>query len=472
MAYDFCISSHAGAIAKQRFTFFGGGKPKKDLMYTDDAICKTALAARTQGSLAAWLASAWSRPVFRAEVILTYYKPFTCARLVAEVRLEPRQWTTPESKLIVYIHVYPTRDDARKEYALFASAGSLTSEGLTKVTFLEDIQSVVWILPDGPAFDSIDFCFRYEEFSHFISEQVPLGHNVVAELPRLIRYVPRKRAIFCYDANVGSHKSTFYIKSYPPDHDIQAARNLEILTELANQRRLAFQPPLFVHHSRRWHAVVMDEVPGMPLSDLIDTASPFLFANVGSSLASLHMSNIGATGTWPPERLLNALAEAISDTQRALPVLTDSLNTFRQQILERRRTLLFDENTPIHGNLFGDQILIDSDQVGIVDWDDLGLGDPLFDLGRLIAHFIYVSRHQKNATRIIQNVSTMLEAYRTQTRQAIVWDRLRWHIAVALVMRAKISSLRKLSITLVSDVITSLAEAQRVLHGTSAWIPQ
>src|SRR5258708_468362 len=254
-------------------------------MYTDDVICKTALAARTQGSLAAWVASAWSRPVFRAEVILTYYKPFTCARLVAEVRLEPRQWTTPESKLIVYIHVYPTRDDARKEYALFASAGSLTSEGLTKVTFLEDIQSVVWILPDGPAFDSIDFCFRY---------------------------VPRKRGIFCYDANVGSHKSTFYIKSYPPDHDIQAARNLEILTELANQRRLAFQPPLFVHHSRRWHAVVMDEVPGMPLSDLIDTASPFLFANVASSLTSLHMSTIVATGTWPPERRLVQLPHARS----------------------------------------------------------------------------------------------------------------------------------------------------------------
>ncbi len=49
---------------------------------------------------------------------------------------------------------------------------------------------------------------------------------------------------------------------------------------------------------------------------------------------------------------------------------------------------------------------------------------------------------------------------------------LRWQIAVALLMRAKISSLRALSPAWTRDIHESIVEAQRVLAGESPWLPE
>ena len=131
----------------------------------------------------------------------------------------------------------------------------------------------------------------------------------------------------------------------------------------------------------------------------------------------------------------------------------------------------FDQRTPVHGNLFGDQILIEGNEVAIVDWDDMALGDPMYDLGRLIAHIVFVSSaHPEARTALIAATETLLDGYRRESGMALDRDRLRWQVAVALLMRAKISALRILSPRWIADIQDALSEASVVLDGRSLWL--
>ena len=161
----------------------------------------------------------------------------------------------------------------------------------------------------------------------------------------------------------------------------------------------------------------------------------------------------------------------MSDIAQALPGLAPELRHVLDRIDRHMVRLAFDRQTPIHGNLFGDQILISGTQVAIVDWDDLTLGDPLFDVGRLIAHIAFASgAHPEARTALIAAVGTLLDVYIRESDTALDMDRLRWQVAIALLMRAKISALRILSPTWIADIQAALTEASLALDGRSAWV--
>ncbi|MGH8730067.1 MAG: hypothetical protein ACREV9_18330 [Burkholderiales bacterium] len=108
----------------------------------------------------------------------------------------------------------------------------------------------------------------------------------------------------------------------------------------------------------------MSEVAGTQLTGSPDSTAIFA---VGRALATLHESGIGAASLWSAEHEVSALVKAMADAKKALPALAESLDALLARIEDHRRTLDFNEITPIHANLFGDQILVDSGRVAIVD---------------------------------------------------------------------------------------------------------
>lgn len=126
---------------------------------------------------------------------------------------------------------------------------------------------------------------------------------------------------------------------------------------------------------------------------------------------------------------------------------------------------------PIHGNLFGDQILYNTYGIGIVDWDALSLGDPLYDVGRLIAHLIYLAGVEGiAATKVKLCAEALIESYEENTNQTIDRRCLNWHIATQLLLRGKISSLRKLPKRWQDHLAFVVKESQQLLMGQSNYI--
>ena len=121
--------------------------------------------------------------------------------------------------------------------------------------------------------------------------------------------------------------------------------------------------------------------------------------------------------------------------------------------------------------LFGDQILYSADGIGIVDWDALSLGDPLYDIGRLLAHLLYLAgREGIPPTRVSACAEALLRAYEEDTAQLVERKCLTWHVASQLLLRGKISSLRKLPEGWPAHLAFVVAESERLLHGQSQYL--
>jgi Ser/Thr protein kinase RdoA (MazF antagonist) len=447
-----------------------------------DRVYRNHLALHDPQALASRLTHAWAQARWKrwkvprvAAVHLrqTNYKPFERARLVAEIVFDPAHPTEGQGQQFVFISVYATAECAREHYVQSVQKPPLESCG-PPVSLIEDWYAVAWLLPNEPHLDSLLFCFDQGLFTQFLADHrlIPAMPGRPLRLPQLMRYVPMHRALFRHVPKCPA-EPTLYLKVFEPGKDGKAARNLAMLTEAAARGGLGFQPPRLLVYSPRLRAVAMSEVRGTRLTELLSTATPSVFSAVGRALAGLHASDLKPSDTWTAQWEIKALYRAMDGVKKALPAVTPALSLLLKQIVALQERLQFIERTPIHANLFGDQILCDSDRIGIVDWDDLAWGDPLYDVGRLIAHLIFVVHRTKTPpARLVGLIDVLLNAYVTETKRLLDAERLRWHIAVALLLRAKISALRLLTATWIEDIRWSLSEADLILNEKSQWTPK
>lgn len=386
-----------------------------------DPVLAAVLQARRPSALAAALHAA-GVDVRAARVVQTHYKPFVRARLLIEA---DSAW------LFAEIHA----DAGRAQQALEES-----KEG---ARLLDPWCAVLWRLPHAPRLAHAAFCFERAAFARFA--QAHALDVPAAELPQLVRYVPKRRALFRCGA--------LYIKCYRRGRDAQAALNLRAL-EAAQP--LGFAVPALVAHDAECAAVVTREIAGMQFTTRVDDAAEC--ARAGAALARLHGSGVVPQAQWTAADELAALRKAMADVARALPDLTAPLERLLDELHAAGERLDFPTDAPIHGNLFGDQILVAPQGTGIVDWDDLARGDPLYDLGRLAAHLIYL--RLVGAARS-DHVAALCAGYGGRPDAA----RLRWQIAVALLMRAKISSLRLLPPHWPQHLAAAVRAAAELLQG-------
>ena len=445
----------------------------------DDRLYRTVLALRQPGALERKFGKLWRHSLAEAtgqvdvQVCATHYKPFSRASLVVEVVIPLKASSEPQVKQFLLIIAHATSKEARRTLAAASSKPPLDAYA-PPVFFITKWKSVVWALPNGPKLQSARICLDPKIFSEFLTEH-GLGLSSldpIPQPPQLMRYVPGRRTLFRYEEAHVSEKPVLYIKVYRPGLDQVAAKTLNTLACWARRGTFSFQFPRILVHDQLEHILVMDEVPGSQLSSLIATAGLEVFAAVGHALASLHLSEIRPIASWSPAKEVTALRKAMAEVELALPAFSPLIQVLLQVIERRKEEFSWNEGAPIHGNLHGDQILVDgSTNVGIVDWDDLCEGDPLYDIGRLIAHLIFVSTREKtDSSRVARCLESLLDSYILATNQELDRNRLRWHIAVALLLRGKISALRPLPPNWIEDIGESLIGAHKILHGHSQWI--
>jgi len=434
------------------------GEPWHDPVYRNLTACCNADAVRAALQRAA--RGRGASEIGPVRLLQRHYKPFARARMVFAVQM-------PDSTArLLYLCLYaePARAIAKHEAAL-AAAG--TDSRRWPPILLSGWNGVGWWLPDAPNLAALDAFFDRTAYRRFLTAQgLP---DADRPLPALVRYVPRQRALF--RSALAAPAGGLYIKCYRPPGDVRAAANLARMTQAWKRGRLAFRPPCLIFHDVDRHAVGMDEVAGQRLTDFMGRTAPDPMQQVGIALAGLHGSGINALAHWTPAAEIAALKAAMADVSLALPVLGREVDALIDDIERRADGLAFDSAAPVHGNLFGDQILVDDGHIGIVDWDDLALGDPLHDVGRLIAHM----RHEHAAARAAPEVGCasiagLLRGYARASGHGIDASRLRWQVAVALLMRAKISALRALPEGWIAQIVRALDEARAVLADRSPWL--
>lgn len=421
-----------------------------------DAVYRSIALYRRPGELQRALAEALNGPVpLHAKLTHTYYNPFSRARLVAEVTMPGER----EPQLLS-LKIFSTKDRAAAVYARAVAKQAPSTSG-PAVMRLRDGHTVVWWLPNGQNLKKIAVCFDQARFRRFIAKQNLSIREDEASLPRLLRYVPRRRAVFRWHSAIhGRVYFKFYALKRP-----SSAENLRKLNEIGPA--LGLRVPRMLAHDKECNVVTMDEVPGIPLTELLPVAGPRDLHRVGVALARLHSAPLEPDIVWTVESEVEVLRSAANELAEALPESAPALLSLCGRLALIRPAP--SAQVPIHANLFGDQILVGNAAIGIVDWDDLALGDPLFDTGRLAAHLIYMALCGSiPAQTATAHIEALLEGY-AQVRGTPDPQTLRWHAAVALLLRAKISALRPLASEWGARVDDSIEAAQHVLEGR--WLP-
>ena len=276
----------------------------------------------------------------------------------------------------------------------------------------------------------------------------------------LLRYVPMRRALL----RISADGQDYYAKSFSrAEHHRQSTEALELV------RGLPVRVPHLLVSAPELNTVIMDHVTGSPLSEFLVDGPLQPLLETGRALATVHRSCLVPGKTRSPIDELKDVEDLLAiDLAPALPKLASRVIDLVGRLKHQLTQLGELEPVPIHGKLFGDQVLYDpaaQDSIAIVDWDDLTGGDPHFDLGRLVAHILFDSQMGARFNPRTR-VAALLEGYE---RAGGKWDheRLRWHVAVALLLRGKISLLRCLAADWEASLETIVIEAESMLAGRS-----
>lgn len=189
--------------------------------------------------------------------------------------------------------------------------------------------------------------------------------------PSLLRYKPHRRWVGLLPAR---HGRQVLLRAYRHHAVRPAAAALATLADGTPRT------PRLLGWDRRRAVLAAEFLPGDPVHDAHDGGGA-VFERVGVAMAALHRRR----DLRLPERSLGAEAEMVHGTARHLGVLLPELSGRAGELADRialRLDSLPELRLPVHGDFSADQaVLMPDGQVGLIDLDAAGLGDPAADLG-------------------------------------------------------------------------------------------
>lgn len=317
----------------------------------------------------------------------------------------------------------------------------------------------LWVHPNDPALPGLAAASTVGALSDLLGRGVgPAGHRADEPLDQrvveIIALEPLQRAV----VRIGAPGRCVYVKVLPPATVSGAVDALVDAHRRVGEAGVPTADVVAVDPGRG--LVVLSEVPGTSLAEHLEQGravpSPGAVAELVTRIAGIDIDRPSPT-----------TALAIS-TPPALTRIGREVPTLAARCVELAEFL--DGAAPpaevmctIHGDLHDRQLLVnDGLGLGVVDLDDLGRGDLLDDLGRLIAHVaVRALTHPRQSDPIQRYVRRLIDAVAERADETA----LRQRAAMAMVGLAAASlrlepDARPLSPTTFLDAAHSLIDGR------------
>ena len=207
-------------------------------------------------------------------------------------------------------------------------------------------------------------------------------------LVEVMRYRPGTRAVLRYTFQQGQHP--IFVRVMPP------ARVKRWLASARHASKSGFDLPRTVGSWQEGGLVWSIGLPGETLRRRIQMGAPPNPDSILDALAGLWSLQVGPEENYPldvlggfrmTERLLCQVLRG-NDKQQMLPRLTEVLKPFAEA---------WRPSAIAHNDFHDDQLILTPEgRLGLVDFDEVGPGDPLLDVANLLAHLRWMA-HFGNA---------------------------------------------------------------------------
>lgn len=337
---------------------------------------------------------------------------------------------------------------------------------LAPITFWRDLNMILWVFPEDPDLETLPQAVAPD----FVRKQVEANLSAFG-IPTngfangqgawrcsefyydRVKFMPRKRCVLRYHVNLidpagKAHEKTFFCKVYNNGNSRYHFDMLNSAYEQLTVKSAAVNIPRPLLHFDGLHTFWQEEWPGSALLDVIDRYDwQDIFKKIALVLAAFHRSP--ANGFDPAPDLTVIKDKAEEDGAKLLRVwpqqqalvgkVLDLLNATKDDFDKQEMP-----QVPIHGACRIEQMLARGNELALVDFDAITLGDPIHDLAEFIASLQYMGLTQGLPTeRIAVATETLYHSYAEQVPWQCDRRRIGWY-ALAFLMTKFYSSTKNL----------------------------
>lgn len=286
---------------------------------------------------------------------------------------------TPAGPLMVYARAYTA---AHYTEAWAGECGAKAKVRTYPPQMLDREAVVLRRFPDDRKLRGMARLVLPDSRSGLLSKMLPKEPALWEAQPATLRYKPERRYVARLQAD-GAPSAV--VKVYGEEDFDNAWRGSGAFAtreHLVIARRLG--------HSKRRRAIVSQWLPGGPLDQWL-RAPDFDLARiceVGAALAELHRQTPRNLNRRSREDEALAVLAAVNAAAGLHAALAERLRGLGVRIAGALMAEPSVESA-IHGDFHGEQVILDTSGIGIIDYDRSALGDPSADFGSFLARLTY-----------------------------------------------------------------------------------
>jgi len=308
---------------------------------------------------------------------------------------------------------------------------------------LPDLGMIVWAFPNDPALCHLHEVIDPKRVKHYLPyDMLPSGldgpKDVTDVKVDVIRYKPEVRCITRYKLQWGPSDRPQTLKLYGKTFKHDWGQDIYCRIENLWKRSLENPEGFIVTQPLGYNKIVKTvwqvAMPGVPLINIINRTNYKEFLEyIAKGLAYLHKSDISSPIRMEIKDHLDATREGTGVLMQAFPQFKGSLQSIVLSLEKSAPFLTPIQDRLIHGDFLMKQLVIHEGRIGVFDFDDFAIGDPIQD----IANFIMDLHFQGFDSSLVDlMVNTFFSSYRSQVDWEVPVDRLVWHIRVQFMHEA------------------------------------
>ena len=381
--------------------------------------------------------------------LVTRYGDFginNCERLRTKYRIG--------SSLRVLYEVSGNGHSYRIAARAFPRSQRITNQSTTPEIYAPELNTIFWIFPHDRKIKNLILLAGIPEELRNIE-----GREWVES--RIVGHVPEKSVTAqCLDRD---NKITAYAKIYAGEEGREVYDMYQQIHAALKAGLVQLQIPRALSYHDKHHLLLLEPVPGVPLSVLEPAKREYAYRRLGEALNKLH--SITPPSLTPRSTRLtpDGLMQAVTTISQARPEVADIAHRLASKLIAGYEKISDAGPVLLHGDLHPKNVLLDDERLFLLDLDQAATGAAALDAGSVIAG-LYCDASVGSLSN--EDCSSLISAFLTGYGPAEeLRVSLRWYVAAALLEERALRAVTRIRFGGLQKLPEILTTAEAVLNG-------
>lgn len=311
------------------------------------------------------------------------------------------------------------------------------------IIYIPEWEMILWAYPNDPDLPGLPALVDDDKILALACQNPQnfgLAQPPAAVTSEFKKYVPGRRCAYLYHfwpaAPASGMPVTVFGKAYTAQKGAEVYRIMKQLWESEPVVRNAFRIPRPLSYDPLNRILWQEGVEGKSFFKGSRSLKqlPAAAADIGRGLAALHNTRLDLPQQMTIDFQMEAMRRTVENIETSFPHDAASCRRLTEKLLAFAPSLAPVRLTPVHGSFKFSHILPTGQGITIIDFDGINLGDPGYDMGRLIAHLYRLQATGKIPPELTElAIGNFCESYHQGAAAPLSQERINWFAAGHLV---------------------------------------